>query len=138
MEKRIVTKGIAPALRPAPQGRYHSGMSAQGAQQELDRLRSFRNPRPRDLTIGGLVDAERQRAAKQARAVGGIAAAWHDVIPPALAEKTQILRLSRGVLTVRVRDAAAKYTLDRFLRSGGEASLIRRASTGVNRVKLVL
>jgi len=39
-------------------------------------------------------------------------------------------------MTVKVRDAAARFEVDRWLRSGGESALAQRA--GIRKVKVVL
>lgn len=62
--------------------------------------------------------------------------AWEEVVPPQLAAKAEIVRLVRGVLSVRVTDSATRFELDRFLRSGGEAALVRRAAGAIRRVKV--
>ena len=74
---------------------------------------------------------------KRVRALGGIGDAWVAVVPAALAARCEPVSLSRGVLTVRVADASARFELDRFLRAGGLSRLAARAGAAVKRAKLV-
>lgn len=111
-------------------------MSRTHAQQELAKLRGWRTPPPRDLGLASLVDGERKRLVRCHKAVGGMGLAWEEVVPPRLAAKVELLRLTRGVLSVRVKDSATRFELDRFLRSGGEAELVRRAAGAIRRVKV--
>lgn len=111
--------------------------STSSAIDELKRLRTLRAPRERDLTIAAAVkDAERD-ARKKARATGGIGAAWESAAPAALVSRALPVSLTRGVLTIRAADAAARFELDRWLRSGGEITLARAAGVAIKRTKIV-
>ena len=78
--------------------------------------------------------ADLKKLEKRSASIGE---AWGLVVPEVLAGKTTIDRLSRGVLTVRVADAPARYELDRFLRGGGLEELRRTARVSITRVKIV-
>src|SRR4051812_29541263 len=104
----------------------------------LERLRANRNWPERDLSVSGVVASQKKALAKQHRELAGLWAAWAAGVPARLVERTTVVGVSRGVLTVRVADAAARFELDRFLRSGGEIELVRRAPIGVRKIKLVL
>lgn len=84
------------------------------------------------------MDRELRELNKQRRANGGCATAWNAVIPPELAARTALQGLSRGVLTIAVPDASTRFTLDRFLRSGGERALIGASSAAIRKVRIVL
>ena len=73
---------------------------------------------------------------RQKRAVGGIGRAWAAVLPDALAEHVETIKVSRGVLTVKATNSAGRYELDRWLRSGGLTALIESATTTVRRVRV--
>jgi hypothetical protein len=105
--------------------------------ESLERLRGFRNRPERDVTIGAMVKAAEREVKKQQRAVGGVGLAWDEVVPRTLAARCTVVGVSRGVLTVRTAGAATRFELDRFLRSGGEAELCRRAGVAIRKVKLV-
>ncbi len=104
----------------------------------LNRLRELRVPRERNAALAPEMDRLHAELARRRRSGGGAAAAWDVVVPDALREKSEVVGVSRGVLSVRVRDASARFALDRFLRSGGEASLIRTARVAIKRVRLVV
>jgi hypothetical protein len=104
---------------------------------DLRRLREHRTPRERDLTIGATVHQLERETRKRVKATGGIGAAWEALVPPGLRSRAVVVSLSRGVLTVRAADASARFGLDRFLRSGGQAALARQAGVGIKRSKIV-
>ena len=104
---------------------------------DLKKLRAYRNAPERDLGIGGVARDAAAEVKRQYRAVGGLGEAWSAIVPADLAARAELVRLSRGVLTVRVTDAAARFAIDRFLRSGGEAAIAQASKTAVKRIKLV-
>lgn len=112
-------------------------MTGEPLAAELERLRSRRVRRDRAPEAGVLFAAQARELAKQQKRLGGVAGAWAEVCPPELIERTTILSLSRGVLTIGVPDAAARFELDRFLRAGAERELIRLAPATVRTVRLV-
>ena len=103
---------------------------------DLRRLRSLRNPRDRDLSIGAVVRTAEKELRKKVKSLGGVADAWDTVVPLTLARRCRLVSLSRGVLSVQVADSSARFELDRFLRAGGEAELVRRARAAIKRIKL--
>ena len=82
------------------------------------------------------VAAERE-VKKRARAVGGIGVAWEVVAPDRVKEKCEVVSFSRGTLTVRVRDSAARFELDRWWRGGGERELCAAGKVGIKKMKVV-
>jgi hypothetical protein len=102
----------------------------------IQALRQNRNFRDRDLSIVALVGELYGEVARQHRQVDGAGEAWARVVPRELGSRAQLQRLARGVLHVRVSDASARFALDRFLRSGGERSLVAASGGKVKRVKL--
>lgn len=72
------------------------------------------------------------------KSMGAVATAWQELVPSPLADRTALVGVSRGVLTVRAGDASARFELDRWLRSGGELAVIRRCVTGLTRVRVVV
>jgi hypothetical protein len=71
------------------------------------------------------------------RRLGKVAQAWQGVCPAQHVERTAIVGLAAGTLTVRVADDATRFEIDRALRAGAERELIRRCPAGVARVRLV-
>lgn len=107
-------------------------------QIELERLRQQRARTPRDAGVAPLLTSMADQLKRSQRAVGASAEAWLSVCPPALAQRCSILGLSRGELRIAVANAAARFEVDRWLRSGGEKLLVDSARTTIRRVKLVL
>jgi hypothetical protein len=102
----------------------------------LENLRGWRNRPDRDLTIGAEIETLLAQARRASRAVEGLADRWSDLIPMDMRGVARPVAFQRGVLTVEVRDSAARFILDRWLRGGGEAAL-RGACPGLRRVRLV-
>lgn len=106
--------------------------------REIERRRGQRVWPERDLSLAEILGDEERKLRQRHRAVGCVAGLWNELTPAELVEKTELVGLTRGVLRVRVTDSAARFALDRWLRSGGEAELVRRAPVGVRKIKLVL
>ena len=68
----------------------------------------------------------------------GCARAWESVCPPDRIERTAIVGIKGGALTIGVADHATKFELDRLLRAGAERELVKLAPTTVRRVRLVV
>lgn len=107
-------------------------------QHELERLRGFKAPPRPDQTLRDMMSAQLRELKRLRRGVGVIAAAWGDIIPAKIADQTELVSLARGTLTVRASDAAAKYQLERLLRGGAEAALVRSSPVALRKVKVVL
>lgn len=106
-------------------------------QRGLEQLRTWRNRPERDLTLAEPLAREVKLIRRLERSMGSIATAWQDLVPADVASRTALVGVSRGVLTVRVSDSAARYELDRWLRTGGETAIIRRCVNGLTRIRLV-
>ena len=105
-------------------------------QVELSRLREWRVWPGRDVTIAASVRDAAAKVDQQRRAAGGAGESWEALVPARVRERCQVVLVLKGVMTVRVRDAAARFEVDRWLRGGGESELVKRA--GVRKVKVVL
>ena len=70
--------------------------------------------------------------------LGPVAEAWNEIVPEPLASSVRLDGVAAGVLNVRVTDSAARFELDRFLRAGGEAALLKRMPLAIRRVKIGL
>jgi hypothetical protein len=105
--------------------------------REIERRRSQRVWPERDLSLGEVLGEEERKLRQRHRAVGCVAELWNELTPAGLVEKTELVGLTQGVLRVRVSDSSARFALDRWLRTGGEAELVRRAPVGVRKIKLV-
>jgi hypothetical protein len=106
---------------------------------DLARLRKYRAPAKRDLSIGGEVDRLRKQVTRRAGALGGLDEAWAEIVPPALAGVCRAQRLTPGgVLTVRATDSSAMYEMDQWVRGGGLGALRAACSATLRHVKVVV
>jgi hypothetical protein len=112
-------------------------MARREALPDLAKLRGWRNPRERDLSIAPALSGLTKELRRHHKAVGGIGEAWAALVPAEVGAQAELVRLARGVLTVRVRDAATRFALDRWLRGGGVAALARAPGVALKSVKLV-
>lgn len=115
-----------------------SKMLPPAERHDIERLREYRVRPGREAPLAQPVEALITELKKQRRKVGGAAGAWAAVLPPALAERTAIVGLRAGVLTVRVADPSTRFQIDGVLRAGGERSLARVSDGAIRRVRLVL
>ncbi len=72
------------------------------------------------------------------RRTRGFGAIWAELVPDELAEYSTIRSYQQGILTIAVRDAAARFELDRLLRTGLETELRARAPATLRRIRLLL
>jgi hypothetical protein len=107
-------------------------------QAELRRIRANRCPARPDLSLRAAMAEQSQRLRRMEKSLGPLAAALAEAFPPGVCERLAVAGLSRGVLTIRAADAGALHEAARLLRSGAEATLIRRSPWPVRRVKAVL
>ncbi len=108
----------------------------------VQQARRARVPAPRELSIAHEVDTQARliRSVQKGLVASGVA--WERVLTDCgvsdfLVSSARIRSFRRGVLTIQVRDASARYELSRFLRSGGEARVARAARVALHTIKLV-
>jgi len=112
-------------------------VNPQRASAAVNKLREHR-PGPRSAPpIHDAVAAFENELARRHKSMGGVAAAWTAVVPDDIAGPAELVSLARGVLTVRVQDAPARFRLDRFLRAGGEREVQRRSPVTLRKIRLV-
>lgn len=106
-------------------------------QTHLDGLRSRRNRKDPDLSLGFMVGQFKREVQKPYEQLGELAAIWGELVPEELAMHTRLVGLTRGVLRVSVDSSGRLYELDRLLRSGVFDELIsRHRGKAVRRVDL--
>jgi hypothetical protein len=91
-----------------------------------------------DPTIAAAVHDVLRHARQAHRSVGAASIAVAQIFPSHMAEKIEVVRLARGVLTLGVPDSSTRYVVDRLLRSGAQAALLKRVPASVKSVKLVM
>lgn len=106
----------------------------------VERLRKYRVTTGRDTSIAGEIERLTKDVKKRQGASGGMADAWREVGPKRGDEVVgaAISLSTGGVLVVRVPDAAARYEVDVWLRSGGLETLRTHCKVMLRRVKLEL
>ncbi len=77
-------------------------------------------------------------ATRDRRRLGNAGDAWAAACPSDLIDRTAIVGLARGVLTVSTPDSATRFELDRALRAGAERALIGLCSAPVRKVRVVV
>ncbi len=112
-------------------------MLPQQAQDQLKRRQDRIEARSRRVEVSGLFASTQRDLKRTEKRIAGSSALWERVCPPELIERTCIVGLQRGTLTIGVRDHSTRYVLDRMLRSGLEAELIRRSAVSISSIKLV-
>ena len=116
---------------------YDGSMNPRQAQNALQRRQDQIESRSRRIEVSRLFASTQRELRRTAKRLAGSAALWERACPPELLEQTSVGGLQRGVLTIGVRDHSTRYVLDRMLRSGLEADLIRRSAVAINKVMLV-
>lgn len=106
----------------------------------LERVRDLRTRRSPDLSLGFLAAQFKRTVARPYRQFRDACRAWEKEVPAALAERTRLEGLSRGVLRVGVNSSAHLYELDRLLRGGMEERILSacRGATPPRRIRLHL
>lgn len=112
-------------------------MNPQQAQNALQRRQDQIESRSRRVEVSRLFASTQRDLQRAEKRVAGSAALWERACPPELLDRTSVVGLQRGVLTIGVRDHSTRYILDRMLRSGLETDLIRRSAVAIHKVKLV-
>lgn len=95
------------------------------AQEHLERLRKSRSLPSPDLSLGFLAEQFKREVAKPYKQLGDLSELWVQLLPAALAERSRLVGLSRGVLQVEVDSAAVNFEIDRLLRGGLQKRLIQ-------------
>ena len=116
---------------PHPRDRTQRNLNA------LQRLRERSQNRAKAPAAAPTFRTLANNLKQQATRTAGAGDAWRSTCPPQLLDRTHIISLSRGILTVGVTDAATNYELTRFLNAGGLDRLAAKTPATLRRVKLV-
>ena len=111
-------------------------MVARNPEQHIENLRRWRNWKPRDVTLGSVVELVETQDARPHKQLGQIVGLWEQLVPEKLRRQTALASLGKGVLTVHVSDSAAMYELDRLLRGGAEQQLKAACKTTLRKIRL--
>lgn len=105
-------------------------------QRTLANLRERRAGYQRDLSLAAPLSSI-CKDLKVKMASAGVGSVFIKLAPREIAAFTTVIGVRSGALQLRPHNTAARYALDRWLRSGGEAALVRGCPTSISRVKLV-
>ena len=89
----------------------------------LARLAPYRRIREFDASIGKLVRDTKKRAQRDEKRFSSFSEAWEQLVPPTLLAASRLAGSRGSTITIEVDSSAAKYELDRLLRSGLETNL---------------
>lgn len=125
----------APADRPASPG----SPDALAAAISIKKLREGRAVPKTDRSLRSIFFDQGRWFTKLARRTGGVGRVWSERCPPEFLEFTRVVSLDpkNGTLTIAVSDSAVMFELDRALRAGLEAQLIKASSAPISKVRLV-
>ncbi|MEO1009010.1 MAG: hypothetical protein AAFX79_10605 [Planctomycetota bacterium] len=98
----------------------------------IAQLREWRT-RSRDVEIRRQVRRAAARYQATARTGDRLADAWAELAPLGISSSTSAEGVVRGVLAVRVRDAADQHEASRWLRGGGALALQRAIGQPIRR-----
>ncbi len=91
-----------------------------------------------DPTIAAAVHDAFDHAKHAYKAVGAASIAVAQTFPSHIADKIEVVKLSRGVMTLGVPDSSTRYIVDRLLRSGAQSALLKRVPASVQSLKIVI
>jgi hypothetical protein len=104
--------------------------------QQIQRLREWRNRPVPDLSMGFLEKHFKQNIEKPHKQFGPLIALWMEMVPEELAARTALRSFQRGLLRVTVADSATLYQLDRAMRSGLQRAIQSASKAPLRRIKL--
>jgi hypothetical protein len=104
--------------------------------EHLENLRQWRNRKRPDLTLGYLKKYVAKKYTRPLKQMGPFAELWQKALPPRLHERTALVALHNGVLTIHIADSPTLYQIDRLMRSGVEHQLKSQAKTAITEIKL--
>lgn len=102
----------------------------------LGRLRAGRVKPDWATVMGGEVEKVRKELDKRVRGTTQLTEAWRELAPPELVDHAWPTGIARGTLKIAVEGAAFRYTLERWLKGGGQQALLSRCSASVRRVRV--
>ncbi len=111
--------------------------SERAAAGRVARLREMRVRPEADDSLAFLATQFKHDVARPFKQLGDLAELWRTLVPEAVADGTRLESLQRGILTVAVDSSSRLYEVDRLLREGLQAQLIKaHKGPAMRRVKL--
>lgn len=123
---------------PAPGADAAADPLAEAVAQRIERIRRQRVRPDRAAPVTNDFQIVSRGLNRDRRRVAGVAEAYLTHCPPALAARTSLRGLNRGVLTIAADDSSARFELDRWLSVGGERDIISASRAGIARIKVII
>lgn len=111
-------------------------MNPAAAKHQLDKLREWRKPYAKSLSLGPAIEKVASEARQADRGLSRVLEAWEAVAPEELATCCRPISLRAGMLEIACDSSAATYEVNRWLQSDGVAALAREG-VPVLRVRLM-
>ncbi len=123
---------------PTPGAAAAADPLAEAVAERIERVRRQRVRPDRATTLTNDFQIMSRGLRRDRGRIAGVAEAYLTLCPPALAARTSLRGLNRGVLTIAADDSSARFDLDRWLRNGGERDIITTSRAGIARIKVVI
>ena len=104
--------------------------------EHLENLRAWRNRKRPDLTLAFLNKYVAKKYTQPLKQLGPFTEFWQKALPPQLHQRTAIVALNHGLLTIHVADSPTLYQIDRLLRAGLEHTLKTQSKAAITKIKL--
>lgn len=111
-------------------------MNPAAAKHQLDKLREWRKPYAKSLSLGPAIEKVASQAKQADRGLSRVLEAWRQAVPPELWVCCRPIGLKAGTLEIACDSSAATYEVNRWLQSEGVAALAREG-VPVLRVRLM-
>ena len=112
---------------------YHAAMTS--AAFEIQQLRRHRVRPERDESLGLIMANTADQTRRTQSKFGRLIDLWQQLAPADLVNRTALVGLHNGVLTVDVDSASTAYQVDRLLRGGLTDELRRRFNGSLAKVR---
>jgi hypothetical protein len=103
--------------------------------EQLQKLRELRQFKERDLSLGSVIERERDRIARSDRKLSQLIELWRELVPEHLQAHATPTSVRAGTLMIEVDCTATAYEVDRMMRAGMEQELRSRFNGTLLRVK---
>lgn len=105
--------------------------------RQIEKLRTFRRERRRDVGIAGEVESIERSITRHSRRAGGFEELFERLVPRDLAGRVRVDRYTtKGVLVVRAGSAADRFLMTQWLACGGLEALKREGPATLKLVQV--
>jgi hypothetical protein len=107
------------------------------ASARLESIRARRLPRERATPIGDAIERLTRSMRTHESALAPARLAWAEIMPKIIAERSSLVSLRAGTLTIRITESPTRFAADRLLRAGAEIRFLKRCPRSIRRLRLV-